>query len=38
MTLGDRVSKTLSWFDSGYGYAHRAVELVERCAALEKAS
>jgi glyceraldehyde 3-phosphate dehydrogenase len=37
MTLGDRVSKTLSWFDSGYGYAHRAVELVERCAALEKA-
>ena len=38
MTLNDRVSKTLSWFDSGYGYAHRAVELVERCAALEKAS
>ena len=37
MTLTDRVSKTLSWFDSGYGYAHRAVELVERCAALEKA-
>ena len=36
MTLTDRVSKTLSWFDSGYGYAHRAVELVERCAALEK--
>ena len=36
MTLGDRMSKTLSWFDSGYGYAHRAVELVERCAALEK--
>ncbi len=38
MTLADRVSKTLSWFDSGYGYAHRAVELVERCAALEAAS
>jgi len=37
MTLSDRVSKTLSWFDSGYGYAHRAVELVERCAALEAA-
>lgn len=35
MTLGDRVSKTLSWFDSGYGYAHRAVDLVERYAALE---
>ena len=27
MTLGERLSKTLSWFDSGYGYAHRAVEL-----------
>ena len=38
MTLKDRVSKTLSWFDSGSGYAHRAIELVERCAALEKAS
>ncbi len=37
MTLADRVSKTLSWFDSGYGYAHRAVELIERCAALEAA-
>ncbi len=35
MTLGDRVSKTLSWFDSGYGYAHRAVDLVGRFAALE---
>jgi glyceraldehyde 3-phosphate dehydrogenase len=35
MTLGDRVSKTLSWFDSGYGYAHRAVDLVERFARLE---
>jgi glyceraldehyde 3-phosphate dehydrogenase len=35
MTLGDRVSKTLSWFDSGYGYAHRAVDLVARFAALE---
>ena len=37
MTLGENVSKTLSWFDSGYGYAHRAVDLVERFAALEKA-
>jgi len=35
MALGDRVSKTLSWFDSGYGYAHRAVELVARFAAAE---
>jgi glyceraldehyde 3-phosphate dehydrogenase len=36
MTLGEKLSKTLSWFDSGYGYAHRAVELLERCAKLEK--
>jgi glyceraldehyde 3-phosphate dehydrogenase len=38
MTLRDRVSKTLSWFDSGYGYAHRAVDLVERFARLEAAA
>jgi glyceraldehyde 3-phosphate dehydrogenase len=35
MTLHDRVSKTLTWYDSGYGYAHRAVELLDRYAALE---
>ncbi len=35
MTLGDRVSKTLSWFDSGYGYAQRGIDLVERYAARE---
>jgi glyceraldehyde 3-phosphate dehydrogenase (phosphorylating) len=35
MTLGDRVSKTLSWFDSGYGYAQRGIDLVERYAGLE---
>jgi glyceraldehyde 3-phosphate dehydrogenase (phosphorylating) len=38
MMLGDRMSKTLSWFDSGYGYAHRAVELVELCARRERAA
>ena len=35
MTLGDRVSKTIAWFDSGWGYLHRLVELV---AALEEAT
>ncbi len=30
MTLGDRVSKTLSWYDNGWGYAHRVVDLVQR--------
>ncbi len=35
MLSGGKVSKTLSWFDAGYGYAQRAVELVERFAAME---
>jgi glyceraldehyde 3-phosphate dehydrogenase len=35
MTLRGAVSKTLSWFDSGYGYAYRAVELLDRYAELE---
>ena len=28
MTLGDRVSKTIAWFDNGWGYLHRLVELL----------
>ena len=31
-----RVSKTLAWYDNGWGYAHRAVDLIERFAALER--
>ena len=38
MTLGKRVSKTISWYDSGFGYAHRAVDLVERFADLDRAA
>jgi len=30
MVQGDKVSKTLTWFDNGWGYAHRAVDLIER--------
>ena len=30
MVLGERVSKTLSWFDNGWGYAHRVVDLIQR--------
>ena len=30
MALGDRVSKTLCWFDNGWGYAHRAIDLMQR--------
>lgn len=36
MVQGDRVSKTLSWYDAGYGYAHRAVELISRFAELDR--
>ena len=29
MVLGGNASKTLSWYDAGYGYAHRAVDLIK---------
>ncbi|HLN81632.1 MAG TPA: type I glyceraldehyde-3-phosphate dehydrogenase [Thermoanaerobaculia bacterium] len=38
MTLGDKVSKTVSWYDSGFGYAHRAIDLVDRLAKLDRAA
>ena len=37
MVLGDRVSKTLSWFDNGWGYAHRVVDLIQQLAGLDTA-
>lgn len=36
MVIGERLSKTLSWFDNGWGYAHRAVDLAQRFADLER--
>ena len=30
MVLGERVSKTLCWFNNGWGYAHRVVDLIRR--------
>ncbi len=36
MTLGKRVSKSISWYDSGFGYAHRAVDLIERFVELDR--
>ena len=36
MVLGDRVSKTLVWFDNGWGYAHRAVDLIQRLGLLDR--
>jgi glyceraldehyde 3-phosphate dehydrogenase len=35
MILGDRVSKTLTWYDNGWGYAHRVVDLIQRFAAID---
>jgi glyceraldehyde 3-phosphate dehydrogenase len=30
MALGDKVSKTITWFDNGWGYAHRVIDLLQR--------
>jgi glyceraldehyde 3-phosphate dehydrogenase len=35
MVLGDRVSKTLAWYDNSWGYSHRCVDLVRRLAELD---
>ena len=36
MVLGERVSKTIAWYDNGWGYAHRVVDLMRRFQALEE--
>ena len=36
MVLGERVSKTLAWFDNGWGYAHRVVDLIGRFIELDR--
>ena len=35
LTLGDRMVKTLSWYDNGWGYAHRVVDLAKRLGSIE---
>lgn len=35
MALGPNVSKTLTWYDNSWGYAHRAVDLVRQLARLD---
>ena len=32
MVMGERIGKTISWYDPGYGFAHRAADLLERFA------
>ncbi|HXV76038.1 MAG TPA: type I glyceraldehyde-3-phosphate dehydrogenase [Candidatus Polarisedimenticolaceae bacterium] len=36
MVLDKRVSKTLTWYDNGWGYAHRVVDLIHKFAAMER--
>ena len=36
MVLRDRVSKTISWYDNGWGYAHRVVDLMRRFIELDE--
>ena len=36
MTVGKRVSKTLTWFDNSWAYALRAIELAARLAAFDR--
>lgn len=36
MVLGDRVSKTISWYDNGWGYSHRVVDLMRRFMELDE--
>ncbi len=35
MVQGETMSKTLTWYDNGWGYAHRAVDLIERLIELD---
>ena len=36
MVLDDKISKTLSWYDNGWGYANRVVDLIQRFGELEE--
>jgi len=36
MVMDGEVSKTLAWYDNGWGYAHRVVDLINRLTAIEK--
>lgn len=38
MVQGGTMSKTLTWYDNGWGYAHRAVDLIERFIAMDRES
>lgn len=33
--LGDRLVKTIAWYDNGWGYAHRVIDLIARLSELD---
>ena len=35
LSLGERTVKTIAWYDNGWGYAHRVLDLVERLQQME---
>ena len=35
LTLGDHLIKAVAWYDNGWGYSQRVVDLIERFAAME---
>jgi glyceraldehyde 3-phosphate dehydrogenase len=36
MVLDEKISKTLAWYDNGWGYANRVVDLIQRFGELEE--
>jgi glyceraldehyde-3-phosphate dehydrogenase/erythrose-4-phosphate dehydrogenase len=36
MVQKENVSKTLSWYDNGWGYAHRVVDLIRKFMEIDK--
>ena len=36
MASGSSMSKTLTWYDNGWGYAHRIVDLIRRFAEVDR--
>lgn len=36
MVQQDNVSKTLAWYDNGYGYAHRVIDLINKFMEIDK--
>jgi glyceraldehyde 3-phosphate dehydrogenase len=36
MVMANRVSKTLAWYDNGWGYAHRVVDLINKFRTIEQ--